>query len=134
VAIRLTESRLRQIIREEVAAFSKTKQTLSENAAPDFSKYRLTLEQADWLWIAFHYMVKDHHIRSYDLKNPNAIFNETLKLYSWYSAGGELSEHQEKVLKLLTQLSARSDLDSLVRDVYLNRPQPYHDWAKASVD
>ena len=129
--MKITESQLRLIVRNEIMKSEKVNQTLSEGAAPDFSKYGLSPAQGDHLWLAFHYMVKDGHIRAGDLKNPTALFNETLGLYKELSAYGELSEHQEEVLRLLSGLRVTVNVDSLVRDVYLNRPRGHHDWAQS---
>ena len=128
--MKITESQLRLIVRNEIMKSAERSQTLSEGVAPDFSKYGLSPAQGDHLWLAFHYMVKDGHVQTHDLKNPTALFNETLGLYKELSAYGELSEHQEEVLRLLSGLRVTVNVDSLVRDVYLNRPRGHHGWAQ----
>ena len=96
--MKITESQLRLIVRNEIMKSEKVNQTLSEGAAPDFSKYGLSPAQGDHLWLAFHYMVKDGHVQTHDLKNPTALFNETLGLYKELSAYGELSGRKSEEL------------------------------------
>lgn len=131
--MKITESQLRLIVRDEIMRSGKRRGTLSESAAPDFSKYGLSPEQGDYLWLAFYYMIEGGHAQRHDLGNPTALFNKTLNLYRELLQYGELSEHQEEVLRLLTRLKSTVDVDSLVRDVYLNRPHGHHEWSQPSL-
>lgn len=130
MAIRLTESALRRIIREEAANLMKSKKRLHEmqyhsGRSGDFSHLDLTERQGTVLWNAFDYMVVGGYLRGPDKRDPEAIFDAAMNYYEELYSSGRLTPAQEETYEILKQVSdSGTDIDSFVSDVYLSRARP----------
>lgn len=130
MTIRLTESALRRIIREEATNLMKNKKSLHEmqhhsGRSDDFSHLGMTAQEGTVLWNAFDYMVVGGYLRGPDKRNPEAIFSAAMDYYEGLHSSGRLTPAQEGTYEILMQMSdSGTDIDSLVRDVYLSRRRP----------
>ena len=134
MAIRLTESALRRIIREEAANLMKNKKRLHEmqyhsGRSDDFSHLGLSAREGAVLWNLFDYMVVGGYLRGPDKRNPEAIFSAAMDHYEELHSRGQLTPAQEDTYEILMQMSdSGTDGASLVTDLYLSRRRPR--WAQ----
>ena len=137
MAIRLTESALRRIIREEAANLMKNKKGLHEmqyhsDRSNDFSHLDLSAQEGTVLWNAFDYVVVGGYLRGPDKRNPEAIFSAAMDYYEGLHDSGQLTPAMEDTYDILMRFAnSGTDIDSLVRDVYLSRRRPR--WASGGM-